>query len=338
MTRSAHACSRAGARLAFLAITLLTLVLVAGSVAAQSIPAEPSTGGASVHWPLPAGLEAGDVPLRVVGVIDGVVVADQQLLLAVPPADDRARAVRLLSGSPLALLVRAARAGQATEVTVTVDGRAQAVDVAELLSRDAAVRRAGFVRVGPASKTFTARVSHRPEAFFPAKGLCETICADAWQACLVQHCGALILGCDPCDIQLNVCLDSCQCVDPDNDGVCNPADNCPNHSNANQADCDNDGIGDVCDPLNATVTETCGPWSEVGRTSLGSFCEPGLAIRCDLVRIEQERSCDRHTRFCDGTHVGGPWWMETRFLNQDICTFDPSCPVNCGQDLDEICF
>ncbi len=38
--------------------------------------------------------------------------------------------------------------------------------------------------------------------------------------------------------------------DPDNDldgdGVCGDVDNCPYHSNTDQADCDDDGIGDVC--------------------------------------------------------------------------------------------
>ena len=34
--------------------------------------------------------------------------------------------------------------------------------------------------------------------------------------------------------------------DSDGDGVCDSGDNCPDHSNADQADCDDDGVGDVC--------------------------------------------------------------------------------------------
>ncbi|MFV8838999.1 thrombospondin type 3 repeat-containing protein [Salinimicrobium soli] len=36
--------------------------------------------------------------------------------------------------------------------------------------------------------------------------------------------------------------------DPDGDGVCGEADNCPNTSNPNQDDFDGDGVGDACDP------------------------------------------------------------------------------------------
>ena len=41
--------------------------------------------------------------------------------------------------------------------------------------------------------------------------------------------------------------------DPDRDGICNEADNCPTIRNANQLDGDLDGLGDVCDlcPMDA---------------------------------------------------------------------------------------
>jgi hypothetical protein len=38
-----------------------------------------------------------------------------------------------------------------------------------------------------------------------------------------------------------------QCPDTDGDGVCNAVDNCPTVANLNQADSDNDGIGDACE-------------------------------------------------------------------------------------------
>ena len=42
-------------------------------------------------------------------------------------------------------------------------------------------------------------------------------------------------------------VNSAGCPDADGDGVADTADNCPNTANADQADFDHDGIGDVCD-------------------------------------------------------------------------------------------
>jgi len=87
-------------------------------------------------------------------------------------------------------------------------------------------------------------------------------------------------GCDDCepsqvgqacddgnDCTINDTFDSdCNCIgtdlpDTDGDGVCDAEDNCPDDFNPNQADSDNDGIGNVCDdpdPINndcdATIT------------------------------------------------------------------------------------
>ncbi|HEX8723482.1 MAG TPA: thrombospondin type 3 repeat-containing protein [Pyrinomonadaceae bacterium] len=37
------------------------------------------------------------------------------------------------------------------------------------------------------------------------------------------------------------------CTDTDDDGVADSSDNCPNAANADQADTDHDGLGNVCD-------------------------------------------------------------------------------------------
>jgi parallel beta-helix repeat protein len=64
---------------------------------------------------------------------------------------------------------------------------------------------------------------------------------------------------DTCSIpdtcQAGVCTDGGG-GDPDGDGICSASDNCPTVANANQKDLDNDGIGNVCDPSDATINLT----------------------------------------------------------------------------------
>ncbi|MCO4764058.1 MAG: amidohydrolase family protein [Myxococcales bacterium] len=56
-------------------------------------------------------------------------------------------------------------------------------------------------------------------------------------------------ACDPCPLDADT--DTCKKVDPadlDGDGIPSAKDNCPQKGNADQADKDKDGKGDVCDP------------------------------------------------------------------------------------------
>jgi cytosine/adenosine deaminase-related metal-dependent hydrolase len=56
-------------------------------------------------------------------------------------------------------------------------------------------------------------------------------------------------ACDPCPFDPDTT--ACSSVDPldvDGDGWLNPSDNCPGDPNEDQADGDDDGLGDVCDP------------------------------------------------------------------------------------------
>jgi photosystem II stability/assembly factor-like uncharacterized protein len=60
------------------------------------------------------------------------------------------------------------------------------------------------------------------------------------------------------------------CPDADGDGVCDAVDNCPSVPNPNQRDLDGDGLGDVCDPMDGTVTVSLATLkSGAGRGSVG---------------------------------------------------------------------
>ena len=74
-------------------------------------------------------------------------------------------------------------------------------------------------------------------------------------------------------------------TDPDNDGIFDPADNCPTVSNPDQADSDNDGIGNACD----NCPTTCNPQQLDGDgDTTGDVCDtsPGCG-GCGQPQCEQ---------------------------------------------------
>ena len=93
--------------------------------------------------------------------------------------------------------------------------------------------------------------------WLPALALAAWLWASPASAACVAECYAqyneCFNSCSQCFCQddLNACLDYCQTADWDGDGVLDANDNCPDHANANQADCDSDGLGDACDSNSA---------------------------------------------------------------------------------------
>jgi len=69
--------------------------------------------------------------------------------------------------------------------------------------------------------------------------------------------------------------------DTDNDGIPDVSDNCPGTPNSNQADCDNDGIGNVCDPD-----------PDANGNGVPDVCEvvPPVGLQINELRIDQPGS------------------------------------------------
>jgi hypothetical protein len=75
---------------------------------------------------------------------------------------------------------------------------------------------------------------------------CEDACLSEYHGCLID-----CPGCSTCARVRDLCLRSCSVVDTDGDGFVDGFDNCPANYNPDQADCDGDLVGNVCDLQNA---------------------------------------------------------------------------------------
>ena len=82
--------------------------------------------------------------------------------------------------------------------------------------------------------------------------------------------------------------------DPDGDGICSANDNCPTIYNPDQADLDNDGIGNVCDPNDASISLTQVKFKRTtsvnanGSITLkGSFLTSGLPAEGDALNTSK---------------------------------------------------
>lgn len=107
------------------------------------------------------------------------------------------------------------------------------------------------------------------------------------------------IGSNACPDTLTLHLSINEGPDPDNDGWSNDCDNCPNVANTNQLDCNNNGIGDACEPLDTDcdgvfdAADNCptiaNPFqTDQNNNNIGDLCEdfPKIGLNTDDPRTE----------------------------------------------------
>ncbi len=98
-------------------------------------------------------------------------------------------------------------------------------------------------------------------------------------------------ACDKCPLESGEACTPPSSNDLDGDSVINPADNCPEDANADQADGDSDGKGDICDKCptepNAGATSCTLPFTveELRNPALATHPAPG-SVRAKIVGVE----------------------------------------------------
>lgn len=214
---------------------------------------------------------------------------------------DTERAARLtaLAASGRNATVRLSMDGQVLRTQPLRDFLASGSELARANPRIAmpAREKATFgIEAGPS--TSSGRVAPRPKT----NDTCEGGCLTARRECYQYECPTERF-CEVCETQYQECLDYCYNTgDEDVDGVPTSSDNCPNTYNPNQADCDGDGRGDVCDSFNGTTTYD--GYREQVQFIYGpvySYCSGPW--RYDLYEVYYTRTEYYHDTYCDGTVV-----------------------------------
>ena len=111
-------------------------------------------------------------------------------------------------------------------------------------------------------------------------------------------------------------------ADPDGDGICDPADNCPTVANPDQADADSDGVGDVCDNCVAIANPrvpasflTANPWATLtggqrddDHDGYGNICDANFTSGGSVVGstdLAQLRASEGKSRASDTCGTSG---------------------------------
>ena len=314
--------------------SIVILIGIAGPVAAKDQTDIDREGGGGLLIALPQHLAAGsDVQVAARLFIGERQVAEDTRHILMPiGVDGHTPVVQVLRSHVEMINTMAERNDRKVPVTVeiTFNGAAQYMRLGQALAEHARLSNDAMVLArAEAPKAFPRTFGEGLEA----KSTCYAYCYQEHYYCELQYCNPYhyypTFECQLCSYYLDSCLAGCSCTDTDNDGVCNNVDNCPTQANANQADCDNDGIGDVCDPQNATVSTSCGQWHTTGLTEGPTFCDPVLG-ECQTFLTDQERTCTTTTNFCYGGSTSTSN-TETRTLSNELCAPSPLCPTGCPQ-------
>ena len=128
--------------------------------------------------------------------------------------------------------------------------------------------------------------------------------------------------CDPCPAD--------NPDDTDGDGVCDSEDICPNHSDPDQADCDDDGSGDVC-----TIAECA------GEPACSDCNENGIPDACDIAEGAADQDGNGIPDECKGpicgdcpTDVDGNGQTEALDLANLLGGWGPVTPGSACLDAD----
>lgn len=249
----------------FISTTLAVTVLVLVPLAASAVEAPLATPDPVAFYQFQGdrladlSLQGEVVRARIVYELDGRTLQTERFSLrlgagetATFPVPDPV-ALREAASGPGALTVHVYAGDTLLDSFDAADFRAynlrllqnQGAELERLVARWSRERGAsGATEANPAQ--YAVLLGSEPLASLGTKSYtCVLDCGNEYRECIRQ-------GWSGCETGRYYCLLGCPDYDSDGDGVNNGSDNCPEVSNPNQADCDGDGKGDLCDSVNAT--------------------------------------------------------------------------------------